>query len=94
MNKTELIDALAKRTKQTKAAAGDFVDALVETVREQTKKGEDITLIGFGAFKVKRRAARNGRNPATGAAMKIPAKKVLQFSTSAAFNAGLNPKKK
>lgn len=94
MNKSELIEALAKKTQQTKAAAGAFVDALMETVVETAKKGDEITLVGFGSFKVKKRAARSGRNPATGVPMKIPAKKVLQFSTSSALNAQLNPKKK
>lgn len=94
MNKGELIEAIAAKTDQSKAATGAFLDAFIDQVATAAKKGEDITLVGFGAFKVKKRAARTGRNPQTGAALKIPAKKVMAFSTSSAFNAALNPAKK
>lgn len=94
MNKGELIESIATKTDQSKAAAAAFLDAFIETVGAAAKKGEDITLVGFGAFKVKKRAARIGRNPQTGAELKIAAKKVMQFSTSSAFNAALNPAKK
>lgn len=94
MNKSELIDALAAKTGQPKTTTGAFIDAFIEQVQAAAKKGEDVTLIGFGAFKAKKRAARTGRNPQTGAELKIPAKNVMQFSTSSAFNATLNPKKK
>lgn len=94
MNKTELIEAIAAKTEQSKAATGAFIDAFVDQVRTCAKKGEDITLVGFGTFKSKKRAARTGRNPATGESIKIAAKNVMQFSTSSAFNADLNPKKK
>lgn len=94
MNKTDLVEALANRTGQTKAATSEFLEALIEQVRASAKKGDDITLAGFGAFKSKKRAARNGRNPQTGDTIKIPAKKVMQFSTSGVFNACLNPAKK
>lgn len=94
MNKSELIEAIAAKTDQSKAATGAFLDAFIGEVTAAAKKGDDITLIGFGAFKVKKRAARMGRNPQTGAELKIPAKKIMQFSTSSAFNAALNPAKK
>lgn len=94
MNKAELIEAIAKRTEQSKAASGAFLDAFIETVRAAANKGDDITLVGFGTFKAKKRAARTARNPQTGEPIKIAAKKVMQFSTSSAFNAGLNPPKK
>lgn len=94
MNKSELIESLAKQTGQTKAATGQFIEAFVETIRAAAKKGDDVGLIGFGTFKAKKRAARTGRNPQTGTEIKIPAKKVMQFSTSGAFNATLNPAKK
>ena len=85
MNKTELIDAVAAKTGQTKAATAALLDGFIETVKETLVKNESVQLIGFGAFEVIERAAREGRNPATGAALKIAAKKVVKFKPGKAL---------
>ena len=66
MNKTELVDAIAAAADITKAQAGRALDAVLESVTETLKKGEKVTLIGFGTFETRERAARTGRNPQTG----------------------------
>ena len=78
MNKSELIDALAKSTKLTKADVTKVLDALVETSKKELKKGGEINLVGFLSLKTAKRAARTGRNPRTGKELKIPAKKVVK----------------
>lgn len=85
MNKTELIDAMATKTGQTKAATAALLDGFLETVKDCLVKNESVQLIGFGAFEVTERAAREGRNPATGAALKIAAKKVVKFKPGKAL---------
>lgn len=94
MNKAELIETLANASGETKAATGRIVEAFAETVIKQIKKGESVTLLGFGTFKPTKRAARAGRNPATGATIKVAASKGVRFGAGAAFKAALNPKKK
>nr|WP_281350027.1 HU family DNA-binding protein [Pandoraea anhela] len=79
VNKTELIDHIAKEADVSKAAAGRALDALVGAVKRSLKKGDDVTLVGFGTFYVTKRAARTGRNPRTGEAIKIKAAKVPKF---------------
>lgn len=79
MNKAELIDAIATHADMTKAEAGRALDGFVTTVTQALSKGEDVTLVGFGAFSAKERAARTGRNPATGAEIQIAASKVPAF---------------
>ena len=79
MNKTELIDAMAKDADISKAAAGRALDAAIEAVQQALKKGTMVTLVGFGTFYVGKRAARNGRNPQTGEVIKIKARKVARF---------------
>ncbi len=79
MNKAELVSSLAATTSLTQKDVTKVLEALVETVKTTLKKGEDITLIGFGTFKVSTRAARTGRNPKTGAELKIKASKVPSF---------------
>ena len=79
MNKTDLINAVAKLTSLSKADAGRSVDAFIESVTKSLKKGDPVTLVGFGTFAVKKRAARKGRNPRTGAEIKIAAAKVPGF---------------
>lgn len=79
MNKGELIDAIAAHSKLTKADAGRALEATMETIEKQLKKGERIALVGFGSFSVAKRAARMGRNPQTGKEIKIAAKKVVKF---------------
>ena len=79
MNKSELIDAIADSADISKAAAGRALDATVEAVKKALKKGDMVTLVGFGSFYVGKRAARTGRNPRTGASIKIKAAKVPRF---------------
>ena len=79
MNKTELIDHIAKQADISKAAAGRALEAIVGGIRHSLKKGNAVTLVGFGTFTVSKRAARTGRNPRTGAAIKIKAAKVPKF---------------
>ena len=85
MNKTELIDAMATKTGQTKTATAALLDGFIETVKDCLVQNESVQLIGFGAFEVTERAAREGRNPATGAALKIAAKKVVKFKPGKAL---------
>lgn len=80
MNKGELVEAIAKDAKVSKGQAQDALEALVKHVQKALKKGEKVTLVGFGTFSSAKRAARMGRNPQTGKPIKIPAKKVARFS--------------
>ncbi|MDK2123406.1 HU family DNA-binding protein [Parachitinimonas caeni] len=79
MNKSELIDAIAANADISKAAAGKALDATVEAITEALKNGNLVTLVGFGTFYVGERSARNGRNPRTGATIKIDAAKQPKF---------------
>ncbi|MCL2876244.1 MAG: HU family DNA-binding protein [Betaproteobacteria bacterium] len=79
MNKTELIDAIAERAEVPKVTAGKVLDAVTATITSTLKKEEDVTLVGFGTFYVGERAARTGRNPRTGKAIKIAAAKTPRF---------------
>jgi DNA-binding protein HU-beta len=79
MNKAELIAKIAEDAGITKTQGNAAVDAFVDAVTKTLKKGDKVTLVGFGTFSVSKRAARNGRNPQTGAVIKIKAKKVAKF---------------
>ena len=79
MNKGELIDKIAKEAKITKAEAGKALDSMMTNVTRSLKKGDRVTLVGFGTWSVSKRKARMGRNPQTGKEIKIPAKKVVKF---------------
>ncbi|MDD5403920.1 MAG: HU family DNA-binding protein [Sulfuricella sp.] len=79
MNKGELIDAVAKITQHSKSQTGEMFDAFMAVVQNALTSGNDVQMIGFGTFAVEERAARTGRNPATGKALKIPAKRVVKF---------------
>ena len=83
MNKAELVDSIAAEAKLTKADAGRALDAFVSATTKALKKGERVALVGFGSFSVSKRAARTGRNPQTGKAIKIAAKKVAKFKAGA-----------
>ena len=83
MNKAELVDAIASEAKITKADAQRALDGLVESTTKALKKGERVALVGFGSFSISKRAARTGRNPQTGKAIKIAAKKVVKFKAGA-----------
>jgi DNA-binding protein HU-beta len=78
-NKSDLIEAIAKSADLSKAAAGRALEATLESISTSLKKGELVSLVGFGTFYVAKRAARNGRNPRTGATIKIKAAKVPKF---------------
>jgi DNA-binding protein HU-beta len=94
MNRKELIDALADRTECTKADADRSIGALLEIITESMKEGETLTLLGFGTFEVRSRAARIGRNPKTGETLKIKATKVPAFKAGAGLKAAVNGGKK
>ena len=82
MNKSELIDQIAAEAEISKAAAGRALDAAVAAVKQTLKKGGTVTLVGFGTFHVGKRAARAGRNPRTGEAIPIKARRVVTFHAS------------
>jgi len=90
VNKSDLVDAIAKSAEISKAAAGRALDATVETIKKALKKGDTVSLVGFGTFKVGKRAARNGRNPRTGATIKIKAAKVPKFSAGKGLKDAVN----
>ncbi|HIX41679.1 DNA-binding protein [Kurthia sp. 3B1D] len=79
MNKTELVNQVAEATELSKKDAGKAVDAVFETIQNALAKGDKLSLIGFGTFEVRDRAARTGRNPQTGKDIQIPASKVPAF---------------
>ena len=83
MNKAELVAKLAEDAAITKTQANALLDSFTSTVAKTLKKGDSVTLVGFGTFSVSKRAARTGRNPQTGAAIKIAAKKVAKFKAGA-----------
>lgn len=83
MNKAELVAAVAAKAEASKACAAAVVDATVEAIVEALKNGENVQLMGFGTFAVVEKAAREGVNPATGAKIAIPAKKVVKFKAGA-----------
>ncbi|MBW8066187.1 MAG: DNA-binding protein [Ferrovum sp.] len=92
MNKTELIDHIAKKAEITKADAGRALNAALDTIVEALAKGEDVALLGFGSFKTAVRAAREGKNPRTGEKLAIPESSVPKFSAGAAFKAAVAKK--
>ena len=94
MNKTELIEAIAKETKLSKKDTEATVKAFTEVVAKELKKGGKVQLIGFGTFEVAKRAARTGRNPQTGKEIKIAASKTPKFKAGAALKNLVNGKKK
>ena len=90
MNKSELIDAVAKQADITKVDAAKAIDATTVAITKALKKGDTVTLIGFGTFKVSARAARTGRNPQTGKEIKIAARKAPGFSAGKALKDAVN----
>ncbi len=85
MNKAELIDQIAKDAGITKVQAGEALEAFTGAVVSTLKKGDKVTLVGFGTFSVAQRAARNGRNPQTGEVIKIKASKTPKFKAGKEF---------
>jgi DNA-binding protein HU-beta len=94
MNRKELVEALSKKTEGTKADADRNIAALIEIITATLKKGDNVALVGFGSFEVRKRAARVGRNPKTGAELKIKASKVPAFKAGATLKAAVNGAKK
>lgn len=92
MKKSELIELLAAQAEVSKAAATRMLETLTQTVVTSVKKGENFSIAGFGTFKQAQRAARKGRNPATGEAIKIGAVKTARFTPAAAFKAAVDPR--
>ncbi|MBN3807854.1 MULTISPECIES: HU family DNA-binding protein [Paraburkholderia] len=90
MNKQELIDAVAASTGETKAATGAAIDAILEVVTKAVTSGDSVQLVGFGSFSTGQRAARVGRNPATGAEIQIAAAKTVKFTAGKAFKDAVN----
>lgn len=93
MNKSELIEAVAKEADVSKAAAGNVLDAVLGAISKAVSKGDSVALIGFGTFKSAKRAARVGRNPQTGKELKIAATTVPKFTAGAGFKAAVAGKK-
>jgi DNA-binding protein HU-beta len=89
MNKSELLDAIVKQTGDTKAAALKHLDATTAAIVAAVKKGDNVTMVGFGTFKLVKRAARVGKNPKTGEALKIAANTVPRFTAGAGFKAAV-----
>ncbi len=90
MNKSELIDAITADTDLSKAAGGRVLDAFIGAVTRALKDGESVSLVGFGTFSVKARAARTGRNPQTGAAIQIAAANIPSFKAGKALKDSVN----
>lgn len=90
MNKGDLINKVAEGAGITKAQASDALNAVIEGISGALKSGDKITLIGFGTFSVSQRDARTGRNPQTGASIKIPAKKMVKFKPGKELSDSVN----
>ena len=90
MNKAELVDAVAGAANLSKADAGRAVDAVVESVTSALKRGEQVSVVGFGTFSVKHRAARSGRNPRTGETIQIKASNVPGFKAGKGLKDAVN----
>lgn len=90
MNKSELIDSIAASADISKAAAGRALDAVTESITQALKSGDQVSLVGFGTFVVKERAARTGRNPQTGAPIEIAAAKIPSFKAGKALKDAVN----
>ena len=90
MNKAELIEAIADAADLTKADAGRALDGMVNAITEALKKGDTVSLVGFGSFLVKERAARQGRNPQTGNTITIAAAKIPSFKAGKALKDAVN----
>ena len=85
MNKEELVKEIAKKTRMAQKQVAEILGLTIETIEKTVSKGKKVTLVGFGTFEARKRAARTGRNPQTGAVIKIPAKTVPAFSAGKKF---------
>ena len=85
MNKEELVQEVARQTKNPQSQVANVLTVLIETIEKSVAKGQKVTLVGFGTFEPRKRAARNGRNPQTGKPLKIPAKTIPVFKAGKEF---------
>ncbi len=92
MNKEELVKEVSKKAKVSQKATADILAATIDTIQKTVSKGKKVTLVGFGTFEPRKRAARTGRNPQTGKELKIPAKTVPAFSAGKKFKTIVNGK--
>jgi DNA-binding protein HU-beta len=92
MNKADLIDKIAASTGISKTAAGAAIDCFIDSVTSALKKGDRVTLVGFGTFSVSQRKARSGRNPQTGGVIKIAARRVAKFTPGVELKKHVNKK--
>ncbi len=92
MNKEELVQEISKKASVTQKDAAEVLSALIDTIQKTVAKGKKVTLVGFGTWESRKRAARIGRNPQTGKELKIPAKKVPAFSAGKKFKTIVNGK--
>ena len=92
MNKEELVQEVAKKANVTQKETAEVLGALIDTIQKSVAKGQRITLVGFGTFERRERAARSGRNPQTGKELKIPARKVPAFTAGKKFKTIVNGK--
>ena len=92
MNKEELVKEVAKKAKVSQKEAADVIAATIATIQTTVSKGKKVTLVGFGSFEARKRKARTGRNPQTGATIKIAAKTVPAFSAGKKFKVAVNGK--
>lgn len=92
MNKEELVQEVAKKAKVTQKEAAEIINAFMDTVQKSVAKNKKVTLVGFGTFEARKRAARTGRNPQTGKAINIPAKTAPVFSAGKKFKDVVNGK--
>lgn len=90
MNKAELIDSISDGAGITKADAKKALDAFIDTTTKTLKKGDRLSLVGFGSFSISKRSARTGRNPQTGKEIQIPAKNVVKFKAGAELADSVN----
>jgi len=90
MNKQELIDAVAASTGDSKTATGEAINAVLDVVTRAVTAGDAVQLVGFGSFSMGQRAARTGRNPSTGAEIRIAAAKTVKFTAGKAFKDAVN----
>jgi len=90
MNKTDLVNKIAKKTGLTKTKSNEVIDAFVSSVTESLTEGEKVTLVGFGTFTTSKREARKGRNPKTGEVINIPGKTVARFKAGSELSKNVN----
>jgi len=90
MNKSDLIESMASNAGISKAAAGKALDGMMKSITGELMTGGRVSLVGFGSFSVSDRAARDGRNPQTGATIKIPARKVVKFKAGSELKESVN----